>query len=193
MAAAPACSSRAPGWTTPCASAWRAAIYPEAVGTRGGMDRRAARQAPSTQGAPRAEAGRRPRILIEERLTEDGGSIGLRVDITGLKEREASFRLLFDSNPVPMIVCAVEDERISAVNDAAIAHYGYGRAEFENLAIRSLHGLRQRSAMGRRTARATKLAARTWKHVKADGTLIDLAIYSRQSGLSRAAWPCCSR
>src|SRR5476651_1104873 len=35
-------------------------------------------------------------ILIEERLTEDGGSIGLRVDITELKEREASFRLLFE-------------------------------------------------------------------------------------------------
>src|SRR5258707_7292583 len=32
-------------------------------------------------------------ILIEERLTEDGGIIGLRVDITELKQREASFRL----------------------------------------------------------------------------------------------------
>ena len=53
-------------------------------------------------------------ILIEERLTEDGGIIGLRVDITELKQREASFRLLFDSNPVPMIVCALDDERILA-------------------------------------------------------------------------------
>src|SRR5260370_5876797 len=59
-------------------------------------------------------------VLIEERLTEDGGIIGLRVDITELKEREASFRLLFDSNPVPMIVCALDDERILGVNDAAI-------------------------------------------------------------------------
>ena len=54
-------------------------------------------------------------ILIEERLTEDGGIIGLRVDITELKQREASFRLLFDSNPVPMIVCALNDERIVAI------------------------------------------------------------------------------
>ncbi len=60
-------------------------------------------------------------ILIEERLTEDGGVIGLRVDITELKQREASFRLLFDSNPVPMIVCALDGERILGVNDAAIA------------------------------------------------------------------------
>src|SRR5262245_12904901 len=30
-------------------------------------------------------------ILIEERLTDDGGVVGLRVDITELKQREASF------------------------------------------------------------------------------------------------------
>ena len=35
-------------------------------------------------------------ILIEERRTSDGGIIGLRVDITEMKQREASFRLLFD-------------------------------------------------------------------------------------------------
>jgi len=77
-------------------------------------------------------------ILVDERLTEDGGIIGLRVDITELKQREASFRLLFDSNPVPMIVCALGDEQILAVNDAAIQHYGYSRSEFEKLTIRSL-------------------------------------------------------
>ena len=54
-------------------------------------------------------------ILIDERLTEDGGIIGLRVDITELKQREASFRLLFDSNPAPMIVCALDGERILGV------------------------------------------------------------------------------
>jgi PAS domain-containing protein len=36
-----------------------------------------------------------------------------------LKQREASFRLLFDSNPVPMIVCSRDGERILGVNDAA--------------------------------------------------------------------------
>src|SRR5258707_15589917 len=77
-------------------------------------------------------------ILIEERLTKDGGIIGLRVDITELKQREASFRLLFESNPVPMIVCALDDERILGVNEAAIEHYGYSRAEFEKLTIRSV-------------------------------------------------------
>jgi diguanylate cyclase (GGDEF)-like protein/PAS domain S-box-containing protein len=118
-------------------------------------------------------------ILIEERLTEDGGIIGLRVDITELKEREASFRLLFDSNPVPMIVCALQDERILGVNDAAVAHYGHSRADFEKLAFRSLQAFDTEPPWtGERSS--DEQAARTWKHVRADGSLIDLAIYSRQ-------------
>ncbi len=117
-------------------------------------------------------------ILIEERLTEDGGIVGLRVDITELKQREASFRLLFDSNPVPMIVCALDDERILGVNDAAVEHYGYSRAEFEKLTIRSVQAFESEPPWaGNRSS--DELAARTWKHVRADGTLIDLAIYSR--------------
>ncbi|WP_159006728.1 EAL domain-containing protein [Bradyrhizobium sp. S69] len=118
-------------------------------------------------------------ILIEERLTEDGGVIGLRVDITELKQREASFRLLFDSNPVPMIVCALDDERILGVNDAAIAHYGYSRAEFEKLTIGNVQAFDSQPPWAGDHS-SDELTARTWKHVRADGALIDLAIYSRQ-------------
>jgi diguanylate cyclase (GGDEF)-like protein/PAS domain S-box-containing protein len=118
-------------------------------------------------------------ILIDERLTEDGGVIGLRVDITELKQREASFRLLFDSNPVPMIVCSLDGEHILGVNDAAIQHYGYSRTEFERLTIRSLQAFDPELPWaGDRSS--DEQAARIWKHVRVDGTLIDLAIYSRQ-------------
>ena len=118
-------------------------------------------------------------ILIDERLTENGGVIGLRVDITELKQREASFRLLFDSNPVPMIVCSLDGEHMLGVNDAAIQHYGYSRAEFEKLTIRSLQAFDPELPWtGDRSS--DEQTARTWKHVRADGALIDLAIYSRQ-------------
>src|SRR6202012_1156073 len=116
-------------------------------------------------------------ILIEERLTEDGGVIGLRVDITELKQREASFLQLFHSNPVPMIVCALDGEHILSVNDAAIEHYGYSRADFEKLSIKSLQAF-DSAAPWAGSLSNDEQAARTWKHVKADGTLIDLAIYS---------------
>jgi diguanylate cyclase (GGDEF)-like protein/PAS domain S-box-containing protein len=117
-------------------------------------------------------------ILIDERLTEDGGLIGIRIDITELKQREASFRLLFDSNPVPMIVCGQDDERILSVNDAAVEHYGYTRPEFEKLTIRHLQAF-ESDVPWAGDPSSDEQAVRTWKHVKADGSLIDLAIYSR--------------
>ena len=113
-----------------------------------------------------------------DQVTEHGG-IGLRVDITAWKQSEESFRLLFDGNPVPMIVCALDDESILDVNDAAIRHYGYGRAEFEKLSIRSLQALDGDPPWaGDRTGDLQAVC--TWTHVKADGELIDLAIYSRR-------------
>ena len=117
-------------------------------------------------------------ILIDERLTRNGGIIGLRVDITELKQREASFRLLFDSNPVPMIVCGLDDGSVLAVNDAAVRHYGYSRGEFEGLTIRSLQAFDIDPPWALEAA-GEDHTARTWKHVRADGALIDLAIYSR--------------
>src|SRR5262245_31847253 len=45
-------------------------------------------------------------VRIEERRTADGGRIGVRIDVTDLKRREESFRLLFDVNPLPMFVYA---------------------------------------------------------------------------------------
>jgi len=118
-------------------------------------------------------------ILVDERLTGDGGIIGLRVDITELKQREESFRLLFDGNPVPMIVCAREDGSVLGVNEAAAQHYGYSRAAFEKLNILNLQAYESEPPWLSEGS-SDEQAARTWKHVRADGTLIDLAIYSRQ-------------
>ena len=117
-------------------------------------------------------------ILIEEQLTSDGGVIGLRVDITELKQREESFRLLFENNPVPMVVCALDDEKILAANDAAVSHYGYARPDFEHMGIRNLQASETEAPWAREPS-GDENGARVWKHVKADGTPIDVAIYSR--------------
>jgi PAS domain-containing protein len=63
-------------------------------------------------------------IRIEERRTADGGSIGIRIDITEDKRREASFRLLLESNPVPMWIVDRETLRYLTVNNAAAERYG---------------------------------------------------------------------
>lgn len=66
-------------------------------------------------------------IRVEERRTADGGSIGVRIDITDLKRREASFRLLFEENPLPMWVAEAKTRQLIAVNGAMCRHYGYPR------------------------------------------------------------------
>jgi len=153
--------------------------YPDAIGREEEWisDRLARLYQPGERHEQKLADGRV--ILIEERLTNDGGVIGLRVDITELKQREASFRLLFDSNPVPMIVCALDDDRILGVNGAAAEHYGYSKPEFETLTIRNLQAFESDTPWAGDRSREEQ-AASTWKHVRADGTLIDLAIYSRQ-------------
>ena len=179
ITAAPTCSHPARGWQDTIRIGVERGDYPEAQGREEEWiaERLEKLHQPGERHEQTLADGRV--VLIEERLTEDGGVIGLRVDITELKQREASFRLLFDSNPVPMIVCALDGERILGVNDAAVEHYGYSRADFEKLTIRGLQAFdNELPWMGDRSS--DEQAARTWKHVRADGSLIDLAIYSRQ-------------
>lgn len=122
------------------------------------------------------QAGKRERAGLGRAKNRARGIAGLRVDITELKQREESFRLLFDSNPVPMIVCDRDDGRILAVNEAAMAHYGYSRSGFEQLTIRSLQAFEAEPPW----AAGDKRIEHSWRHVKADGALIDVAIYSSE-------------
>lgn len=107
--------------------------------------------------------------------------IGSLSDVTELKQREASSRLLFDSNPVPMWVFERSSLRFLAVNDAAIEHYGYSRRQFlamtllDNRPIEDADAFRQVAG----TKRGTYDTGRTWRHLKADGSLIDVAVYSQ--------------
>ncbi len=48
---------------------------------------------------------------------------------------EERYRFLFERNPLPMWVYEVETLKFLDVNDAAIAHYGYSRAEFLSMKL----------------------------------------------------------
>ncbi|MBY0559169.1 EAL domain-containing protein [Hyphomicrobium sp.] len=76
--------------------------------------------------------------LIEECRTSEGGLISLRIDITEMKQREASIRLLFENNPLPMFVVSRDKMAILAVNNAAVSHYGYSRRDFARLSLREI-------------------------------------------------------
>ncbi|MBM2845876.1 MAG: Blue-light-activated protein [Bacteroidetes bacterium] len=52
-----------------------------------------------------------------------------------LQESESRYRLLFESNPSPMLVYDLESLRFFLVNAAAVQHYGYSMGEFLKLTV----------------------------------------------------------
>ena len=114
-------------------------------------------------------------------------SAALSVSIIGaamdrrLVRREASFRFLFESNPVPMWIWDHATLRFLAVNDAAVAHYGYTRAQFLTMTLDDIKisdtAISAAEAVEGYEARVRE--RRTSFHVKADGSRIEAMIYGR--------------
>jgi diguanylate cyclase (GGDEF)-like protein/PAS domain S-box-containing protein len=156
--------------------------YPDAVGREAEWlaERLARHAAPQSTFEQRLPNGRW--VRVEERRTPDGGSIGARIDITDLKNREESFRLLFDSNPVPMWLIDMATFMFIAVNDAAVAHYGYSRERFLSMTVLDIKPPEERGEMVERLTGPApdSTQERTWRHVKADGNAIDVSIYRRR-------------
>jgi diguanylate cyclase (GGDEF)-like protein/PAS domain S-box-containing protein len=128
-----AVSQQALATGTPFESILRAGLargqYPDAVGREEEwLVERMARHALPRHSHEQHLAGDRW-VRVDERRTADGGSIGVRIDITDLKRREASFRLLFEENPLPMWVAEEKTRRLLAVNGAMCRHYGYTREQ----------------------------------------------------------------
>ena len=119
-------------------------------------------------------------VRAEEQRTAEGGTIGVRVDITELKNREESFRLLFEHNPLPMFVFARDSLRFLAVNDAAIAHYGYSRRQFLTMTALDIRPEEdQRKFQDRiREGPSDYREGRIWRHRKADGSIFETTIFA---------------
>jgi diguanylate cyclase (GGDEF)-like protein/PAS domain S-box-containing protein len=107
--------------------------YPDAIGREQQWleERLAQMDASTSRHEQRLANGRR--ILIEERKTSDGGTIGLRIDITDLRQSEEAFRLLFERNPTVMFVYDIDSKRIRSANPAAAEYFGYPVEQLEGL------------------------------------------------------------
>ena len=57
-----------------------------------------------------------------------------------LRASEERYRMLFEDNPLPVLVCYAQTLGFIAVNRAAIKHYGYSRAEFEAMHLSDVAG-----------------------------------------------------
>lgn len=122
-------------------------------------------------------------ILHDDRRLPSGGSIGVRIDITEIKRRESTFRLLFESNPVAMLVFEAGTLRILDVNDAACALYGHTRERFLSGVIGDLHQEGERGAAETvYSALVDTYEGRTvWHHRTASGAVLNVLIFIRAS------------
>ncbi|HYK19100.1 MAG TPA: PAS domain S-box protein [Pyrinomonadaceae bacterium] len=91
---------------------------------------------------------------------------------------QEQYRLLFESNPQPMWVYDLETLRFLAVNDAAVRHYGYSRAEFLEMTLRDIRPTEDVKLLENYLAAHSDVIdnAGEWRHRKKDGTLINVDI-----------------
>ncbi|MDZ4252435.1 MAG: PAS domain S-box protein [Sulfuritalea sp.] len=123
--------------------------------------------------------------------------VGTHTDIDQQKRAEAErhalearYRDLFDANPHPMWVYDQETLAFLAVNDAAIAHYGYGRDEFLAMTIEDIRPAQDVPALLAALERSREglNESGVWRHCRKDGSviLVEIASHSLDFGGRRA-------
>lgn len=119
-------------------------------------------------------------IRIRHRPMPDRGWVATHEDITEERRSEESFRLLFKNNPVPMWVYDRESLGFMAVNNAAVALYGYSRERFLTMRVPDLSTTQgEKFEAFLRALPDVQNGEQVRKHKRADGTNLEVEVYSR--------------
>lgn len=98
-----------------------------------------------------------------------------------LRQSETLYRKLFKFSPHPMWIYDLERLNFLAVNDVAISHYGYSEVEFLSMTVTDLWPSEDRPKLLDsipRPGMEEPYCASVWRHVKKDGSLIDVEMTS---------------
>ncbi len=95
------------------------------------------------------------------------------------------YRLMFERNPHPMWVYDRDTLAFIAVNDAAVAHYGYSRDEFLGMTIEDIRPTEDLPALAENLtdyerAPGSFEMAGCWRHRKKDAAIIEVEISSHE-------------
>lgn len=119
--------------------------------------------------------------LIKARTRELEQSISL------IKASENQYRLLFESNPTPIYTFDQVTLAFLAVNEAAVAHYGYSKEEFGAITLRDITLPEELPAYLDKLAKWKPGAAYSglWRHRTKSGKITEMEITSHPLGAQK--------
>ncbi|MGA2774654.1 MAG: diguanylate cyclase [Candidatus Omnitrophota bacterium] len=96
------------------------------------------------------------------------------------RESEERYRILFENNPIPMVIYDLETLRFLSVNDSALQHYGYSRKEVLSMTIKDIFLPEDIPALLDNVSKVTegRDAAGIWRLLKKDKTIVFAEIIS---------------
>ncbi len=98
-----------------------------------------------------------------------------------LENQDFQYKLLFQSNPNPMLIYELDSLSILAVNDAAVLKYGYTAEEFVNLSLKDIRDPNDIPTLIKKVMELKEemnVIKETIRHRKKDGSLMDVEIMS---------------
>ena len=99
-----------------------------------------------------------------------------------LRENERQYRLIFESNPIPMWISDLESFAFLEVNSAATRHYDYSRQEFLAMTTKDISTPQEAARMVRFLSETVRESgngvgrAGLWRHLRKDGFPIEVEI-----------------
>jgi len=142
------------------------------------------------------EEGRRSRVRSRSEIGVLASAFNQMADTverrnSALAESELRYRLLFDTNPVPMYAWDADLLSILAANQAAQERYGYTQQEFLRLRVTDLIDTseQERFLGGRVRFEERRLLPTTWVHRTSTGERLEMEVISTQSRrMGRDSW-----
>jgi diguanylate cyclase (GGDEF)-like protein/PAS domain S-box-containing protein len=94
--------------------------------------------------------------------------------------RSEEYRVLFENNPHPMWIFDTETLQFLAVNDSAVARYGYSAEEFKRMTLRDIRPVEEVAAMEKTISQTTDdeavIVSGPWTHILRDGQRIQVEV-----------------
>lgn len=127
------------------------------------------------------------RRVVERTRQLEAANCGLEKEVAerkladkALRDSEARYRMLFESNPFPMWVYDLETLSFLAINEAAVHCYGYSRKEFLAMTIKDIRPAEDIPALLENVSKVFtgRDEAGAWRHQKKGGQIIDVEITS---------------